>query len=524
MNKYNVIFLKKKNSIAHLPKELFSSLIALDCQILSEVPIRKEKIDALIIEADCIQSAEDKFYLINLEVNENIPVLYFFQEKLKETYVNFRSWKIIQGDYTDREIKLSIEAAIYKIEVDKEIKEHSYQIDSSKWQIEKQAAAMALLAEKLSVLQVNEKRISESKSRFIKQIMFQLSTGMNGVLGFTQLLQLNELKGEQGEAVDEIRFACESLLNQMHNILNMSYYENKDLTFSLSEFNVSLAFNSVVTYFKNEAEKKGLKLVVVEKEIKGYWLGSSEALHLIQFNLLAFILGSSMSPGEIEVRLTHEKHNKSDILACSLKRKVSEINENGKNSILILKNYLAGTPFEMYQKEDSALISTAIVLKALNGSLCQNYEDGVINIEYQIPFVFKKDIELAREGQKVRHVLYVDDNILFRQIGFEILSDMNCIVDSAENGLVAIEKLKSKKYDIILMDCLMPEMDGMEATKRIRLGEAGSINKAIPIVALTASALKDDREKCLEVGMNDFLSKPFQIENIEAMLEKWVSK
>ena len=131
---------------------------------------------------------------------------------------------------------------------------------------------------------------------------------------------------------------------------------------------------------------------------------------------------------------------------------------------------------------------------------------------------------MAREGQKVRHVLYVDDNILFRQIGFEILSDMNCIVDSAENGLVAIEKLKSKKYDIILMDCLMPEMDGMEATKRIRLGEAGSINKAIPIVALTASALKDDREKCLEVGMNDFLSKPFQIENIEAMLEKWVSK
>ena len=104
--------------------------------------------------------------------------------------------------------------------------------------------------------------------------------------------------------------------------------------------------------------------------------------------------------------------------------------------------------------------------------------------------------------------------------------DLSC--DIAGNGLEAIELLlqapEEHPYQIVLMDCFMPEMDGYEATQAIRKGEAGELTKSIPIVAMTANAMKGDEEKCLAAGMDDYLSKPVEGEQIEAMLHKWLNK
>ena len=122
-------------------------------------------------------------------------------------------------------------------------------------------------------------------------------------------------------------------------------------------------------------------------------------------------------------------------------------------------------------------------------------------------------------------ILVVDDNLTNRLIAKDLLKQRHLIIaDQAKNGKEAIEAIKAKNYDLVLMDCMMPDMDGYEATRAIRNNEAGIENKEITIVAFTANSSKEDQEKCFAEGMNDHLSKPIVPESLMKMLEKWLLK
>ena len=122
------------------------------------------------------------------------------------------------------------------------------------------------------------------------------------------------------------------------------------------------------------------------------------------------------------------------------------------------------------------------------------------------------------------HVLLVEDNEVNREFGKSALELLGCRADFAHNGLDAVEAVSGTDYDLVFMDCQMPGMDGYEATARIRCREAekGVSGRGIPIVALTAHAMRGDRKKCVDAGMNDYLSKPFNIDQLKGILEKWI--
>ncbi|MBL8250665.1 MAG: response regulator [Candidatus Competibacter sp.] len=120
-------------------------------------------------------------------------------------------------------------------------------------------------------------------------------------------------------------------------------------------------------------------------------------------------------------------------------------------------------------------------------------------------------------------VLLVEDNAVNQLIGKELLAQMGLSVDVADNGREALRALEDKSYDLVLMDCQMPEMDGYEATRLIRQREQAERRTRLPIIALTAHAMPGDREKCLEAGMDDYLIKPFQFAEIESVLERWLA-
>ena len=126
------------------------------------------------------------------------------------------------------------------------------------------------------------------------------------------------------------------------------------------------------------------------------------------------------------------------------------------------------------------------------------------------------------------NILVVEDNFINQQVVIGILEEFNLFAESAENGVIALELLKSKthdqRFDLILMDCQMPEMDGFETTRRIRKGEGGIESKTIPIVALTANAIQGDKERCIDAGMNDYLSKPVDPEQLGEKLQYWLKK
>jgi len=119
------------------------------------------------------------------------------------------------------------------------------------------------------------------------------------------------------------------------------------------------------------------------------------------------------------------------------------------------------------------------------------------------------------------HILLVEDNRINLEITSEILSQFGCQVSTAENGRQAIEAARANTFDLIFMDCQMPEMDGFEAARHIRQKELAGTTRT-PIVALTADAMTGDRDKCIKAGMDDYLNKPFKFEQIAEMLRKWV--
>ena len=115
----------------------------------------------------------------------------------------------------------------------------------------------------------------------------------------------------------------------------------------------------------------------------------------------------------------------------------------------------------------------------------------------------------------------MEDTPVNRLVGTRMAERLGCVVTCAENGRVALECLETQSFDIILMDCQMPEMDGFEATRRIR-ELPGDQEHPIPILAMTAHAMRGDRERCLESGMNEYLSKPIDIERLRLALEQWL--
>jgi CheY-like chemotaxis protein len=129
--------------------------------------------------------------------------------------------------------------------------------------------------------------------------------------------------------------------------------------------------------------------------------------------------------------------------------------------------------------------------------------------------------EPIADNRNIR-VLLAEDNIVNQRVAITQLRKLGYSADAVANGLEVLDAIESVPYDVILMDCQMPEMDGYEATKRIRASTSKTAN--IPIVAMTAHAMEGDRERCLEAGMNDYVSKPVKIEELGRVLEHWTAK
>jgi CheY-like chemotaxis protein/HPt (histidine-containing phosphotransfer) domain-containing protein len=130
-----------------------------------------------------------------------------------------------------------------------------------------------------------------------------------------------------------------------------------------------------------------------------------------------------------------------------------------------------------------------------------------------------------REERKQRvKILLAEDNPTNQEVALSLLAKFGYRADAVASGAEAIEALQKTAYDLVLMDVQMPEMDGISATRAIRKGPLGILNQKVPIIAMTAHALKGDREKCIEAGMDDYISKPIQIKELFAVLEKWLSR
>lgn len=371
-------------------------------------------------------------------------------------------------------------------------------------------------------------RAQKAKEQFLANISHEIRTPINGIAGMTELLSQNPTAEEKNTYLNAIKNAADNLKVIINDILDLASIESGKLKFERIGFSLKDLLSSLIDTFSVQAKEKGVELKLeIDKEADTILVGDPVRLNQILINLISNA-----------VKFTHNGHIRLvSRVEKKLKRKQVMRFEVIDSGIGIPKDKL-DTIFESFSQADESVTrkygGTGLGLTIVKQLV--ELQRGRITVESQedvgsafrvlIPYDIGNPEDIADTSRQLnRHrslkdlsVLLVEDNDINRLYATSILKTWECVVDLAENGYVAVEKIKDTRFDVVLMDVQMPVMDGFEATKAIRLSDAPW--SRIPIIALTANATRKDIEKCLAAGMDDCVAKPFTPEDLFRALLK----
>jgi len=406
--------------------------------------------------------------------------------------------------------KLNADLKAHNQTLDRRVKERTAELEKAK-----------MAAEKADV----------AKSTFLANMSHEIRTPMNALIGLTDVLVDAKLNEQQREYVGLIQESSRSLLEIINSILDYSKIEVGKMTLVPGNLLLDALFQSLVGLFHFSAREKGLKLnleldgglpqAIVADKVRFRQILSNLLSNAIKFTKKGSVTvkafghpidettfaltvqvidtGIGIPPEEIEdvfkafeqSSYPHDSDISGTGLGLAISRKLAEmmggtlevVSQYGEGSTFSFNGHFTIAALPEENQED------AIPAKPMDATICPR-------------------------------LLVVEDHLINRKVCEAILQKLNCDFLFAENGQVAIDLLETETFDMVLMDCQMPVMDGYQATEKIR--ESGKPYAKIPIIALTANALSGDRERCLNAGMDDFLSKPFHLQGLRTIISKWL--
>ena len=353
----------------------------------------------------------------------------------------------------------------------------------------------------------------KSKQQFLSNMSHEIRTPMNAIIGFTKVILKTNLTIKQTEYLMAIKLSGDALIVLINDILDLAKVDAGKMIFEQLPFKMSSSISAMLHLFEVKIQEKNLKLIKeYDQNIPDVVVGDAVRLHQIILNLMSNAVKFT-STGNITVSVSLLQQNEDSItVRFGVKDTGIGIDEDKIESIFENFQQASGGTSRLYGGTGLGLAIVKQLVESQNGSIEVSSKVGV-GSDFNFTLSFQKskngaqkEMEPVKFDEAIKNikVLVVEDIPLNQLLMKTLLDDFGFERDIASNGKLAIEKLKSKTYDIVLMDLQMPEMNGFEATDYIR----NVLHSNIPIVALTADVTTTDLEKCKAVGMNDYLAKP----------------
>ncbi len=392
----------------------------------------------------------------------------------------------------------------------------------------------ARIAREKEAALVEARAAGQAKLQFLANMSHEIRTPLNGILGMTQLLRDSPVDDLQAHRLDTVHSSGEHLLVLINDVLDFSKISAGKLDIDRKPFDLCRAVYEVTDLLVPRAEARGLRLSVkLANDVPAWVMGDAGRLKQVLGNLVANAIKFT-DEGSVQVNVLLEPANEQGLR----NRLHFEITDTGVG----IAEPDQARLFEPFRQVDASatrrhggtglgLAISRQLVELMGGAIgvrSQRYQGSTFWFTVAFaPCSVPEPVAAAAAQKPARpklsgRVLLVEDNVVNREIVQAMLAARGIHVQCADDGREAVERATTDTFDLILMDCQLPLLDGYQATERIRAHESHAGTSRVPIVALTANAVLGDRERCLAADMDDYLAKPFRQEQLIAAIERWL--